>query len=224
MTAPPTGTARTAAPATSWRVTLGVPLGWALLRLLGFTWRVEYRFDAAWRGMNAARAGNVLALWHGQLLPLAFAVRKFPMRVLVSEHRDGEIIARLLIRLGFSMIRGSSTRGGARALIQMVRELKEGATVAITPDGPRGPARKFSPGALVAAQRASVPIVTMHATVSRSWQLRSWDSFIIPKPFARIIVDFSAPTYVEADTPAGAALEAPRFEALLRAREEQVGE
>lgn len=204
-----------------WRLWLGVPLGSAALRLLGMTWRVEFRNDVAWRKRHDAGTGSILALWHGQLLPLAYALRGQGIQVLVSDHRDGEVISRLLHWMGNGTIRGSTTRGGARALVAMVRALKAGLTVAVTPDGPRGPARKFAPGALVAAQRAGVPIVPIQATVNRAWTLRTWDSFIIPKPFAHIVVNLGEPALVSGTTPAQAELEAPRFEALLAPRDGQ---
>lgn len=198
-----------------WRLTVGVPLGMAVLRLLGLTWRVEYRNIGVWRARQDASAGSVLTLWHGELLPLAFALRDNGILVLVSEHRDGEIIARLLDRLGCGTIRGSTTRGGARALAEMARQLRAGKTVGVTPDGPRGPARKFAPGALVAAQRAKASVITLRATVDRAWRLRSWDSFVVPKPFARIVVTFGSPVSVAGSTPAEAVAEVGRFEALM---------
>lgn len=198
-----------------WRLWLGVPAGLFVLRLLALTWRFEPRGEAGWRAHRETGQGLVLALWHGHLLPLAWHLRGLGMSVLVSEHRDGEIIARILQRLGYTMIRGSSTRGGARALVEMVRALRGGATVCITPDGPKGPAMKFAQGTTVAAQRAAIPIATMFVTADRAWRLRSWDAFMIPKPFARVVLHFSDPLMVQGETPAEAAAEAERFERRL---------
>jgi len=202
-----------------WRLRFGVPLGMILLRILASTWRFESRGEAGWRRRRDARQGVLLAAWHGQQLPLVFYLRNLGISVLVSEHRDGEIIARVLHRLGYSTIRGSSTRGGARALAAMVRALRAGSVVTITPDGPRGPARTFAAGATVAAQRAGVPITTMFVTADRAWELNSWDRFMIPRPFARIVLHFSDPTPVREGTPTDAAADATRFEALLAPRE-----
>jgi len=135
--------------------------------------------------------------------------------VLVSAHRDGEIVARIAERLGMRTVRGSSTRGAARALLGVVRELEEGREVAVTPDGPRGPARKFASGALVAAQRAGAPIIGIGVSAKRAWRLKSWDGFMIPKPFTRVDVVYSTPTLVTAGSPREAENEAPRFEALI---------
>lgn len=213
MTGTPDGSPRRG----GWRVSLGVPLGIAMLRVLASTWRIEMRNADRWRALHDRHAGSVLALWHGELLPLALAMRGNGILVLVSEHRDGEIISRVLGAFGSGTIRGSTSRGGARALAEMARQLKAGKTVAITPDGPRGPAHTFAPGALVAAQRAGVPVITIRARVGRAWRMRSWDSFVIPKPFAQIIVEFGAPTAVGGSTPAEAAAEADRFQALMAA-------
>jgi len=124
-------------------------------------------------------------------------------------------VARAATSLGFGLIRGSTTRGAERALIEMGRELKAGHEVAITPDGPRGPARKFAPGALVAAQRADSFIVPTVAIADRAWYLRSWDRFMIPKPFARVTIAYGRPTKVLASTPRAAAEEGGRFEELM---------
>ena len=95
--------------------------------------------------------------------------------------------------------------------------MENGAHVAVTPDGPRGPAESFAPGALIAAQRSGAPIVLLRAVADRAWRLRSWDRFIIPKPFARLTIYVGEPLYVNADSLRAAADQAPRFQALMRA-------
>jgi lysophospholipid acyltransferase (LPLAT)-like uncharacterized protein len=196
-----------------WAVRLGVPL----IRLLARTWRVREVGREGWLRCRAERRPVIVALWHGQMLPLVEYHRDQGVSVLISEHRDGEIIARVVEALGFRTIRGSTSRGGARALLEIVRTLRRGEEVAITPDGPRGPRHSFAGGALVAAQRSGAPVIPVLAHVSRAWRLRSWDRFEIPKPFARIVVAYGEPTYVEAATAQAAAEEAPRFEALMHA-------
>jgi len=133
----------------------------------------------------------------------------------ISSHRDGEVVAGVAERLGMRTIRGSSTRGAARALLGVVRELESGGEVAMTPDGPRGPARRFASGALVGAQRAGAPIIGIGVSASRAWFLKSWDRFMIPKPFSRVRVAYSTPTQVLAGSAREAEDEAPRFEALI---------
>jgi lysophospholipid acyltransferase (LPLAT)-like uncharacterized protein len=137
------------------------------------------------------------------------------VRILVSEHRDGEIIATVAESLGYGTIRGSTTRGGERALLSLIRVLEEGLEVAVTPDGPRGPAWRYQPGALVAAARARVPILPIAAYVDRAWRLRSWDRFIVPKPFATVTVAYGDPVMVDADSARTAATQADVLEAAM---------
>lgn len=167
--------------------------------------------------MRAAGRGFIFSLWHGQLLPLLAHHRDEGARVLISEHRDGEIIARIAESLGFRTVRGSTTRGGARALLAMCDALERGEEIAITPDGPRGPAHVFAPGALIAAHRAGVPIVPVGVAVSSAWRLRSWDAFAIPKPFTRVTIAYGAPLTVDAASARDAASEAPRFARAMNA-------
>jgi hypothetical protein len=99
----------------------------------------------------------------------------------------------------------------------MIKELERGVVVAVTPDGPRGPSLAFQSGALVAAQRANVPVVPMLVHADRAWRLRSWDRFMIPKPFARVTIAYGDPVMVRGATAREAAAEAGRFEAMMHA-------
>jgi lysophospholipid acyltransferase (LPLAT)-like uncharacterized protein len=198
-----------------WKLPVLVALGTLLIRILASTWRFRIANDAGFKALRAQRQPFVFAFWHGQLLPLLWRHRSEGVRIVISSHRDGEIIARIAERLGHQTIRGSSSRGAARALLGIVRELEAGIEVAVTPDGPRGPARKFASGALVAAQRVGVPIIGIGISASRAWYLKSWDRFMIPKPFSRVTLAYSAPTFVTAASAREAELEAPRFEALI---------
>ena len=110
-------------------------LGVFLLRILGWTWRIRVSHDEEVRRLRAAKQPIIFALWHGQLLPLVYHHRNEGVAVLISEHADGEIIARIATSLGFNTVRGSSSRGAARALLGLARVLGEGHDVAITPDG-----------------------------------------------------------------------------------------
>jgi len=199
----------------SWHSRFALLLGRAALNLLARTWRFRVLNSEALRQLRSARQSFIFALWHGHLLPLLWYHRDQSVMVLISEHRDGELVARAASSLGFGLIRGSSTRGADRALISIVRELQAGHEVAITPDGPRGPAAKFAPGALVAAQRSDSFILPVVAVADRAWRLRSWDRFMIPKPFARVTIAYGNPTKVFATSPRAAAAEGPRFEELM---------
>jgi lysophospholipid acyltransferase (LPLAT)-like uncharacterized protein len=171
--------------------------GW-VLAALGRTWRVRVHGRDALLARRADAARVVYTLWHGQMLPILWAHRQ-PTGVLISEHKDGEIIARIVERFGFFGIRGSTTRGGARALLECVQVLRRGADVAITPDGPRGPRHSVAPGALVVAYRARAMLVPIVAHVDRAWRLRSWDAFEIPKPFAKVTILYGPPTTIDGD-------------------------
>jgi lysophospholipid acyltransferase (LPLAT)-like uncharacterized protein len=198
---------------TRWAVRAGV---W-LIRLLAMTWRMEtVNGDEL---ANARRTGTrvIFALWHGELLPLLWHQRGENVAIVISEHRDGEIVARIAESLGYSTVRGSSSRGGSRALIGLMREIDAGRDGAITPDGPRGPARVFAPGAAVAAQRTGALIAPIRAQSSSAWRLKSWDRFLIPKPFARVRVSLGPLTAVDAPSPRAAAEQAPRLQAILDA-------
>ena len=198
-----------------WKLSITVRVGALIIRALASTWRYHVTNADAIRGLRSHQQPFVFAFWHGTMLPLVWLHRDEGVPVVISEHRDGEIIARIVERFGFRTIRGSTTRGAARALLGIVRELESGAEVAVTPDGPRGPARKFASGALVAAQRVGIPIVCIGVAASRAWRLKSWDAFMIPKPFSRVYVAYAAPTYVDATSARGAEEEAPKFETLI---------
>ncbi|MBL0939749.1 MAG: lysophospholipid acyltransferase family protein [Gemmatimonadaceae bacterium] len=175
-----------------WRTRLTINAGWWVLRVLGWTWRSRVAGRDALVRRAPGTDAVVYTLWHGQMLPVLWS-HHVRTGVLVSEHRDGEIITRILEKFGMFGVRGSSSRGGTRALLEAVQVVREGTDMAFTPDGPRGPRHSFAPGALILAHRAKVPIVTITAHVDRVWRLRSWDGFEIPKPFARISVLYGEP-------------------------------
>ena len=112
---------------------------------------------------------------------------------MISDHKDGEIIARVILFFGIGAIRGSSSKGAVKALAQSFRELKSGIDVIITPDGPRGPYHSVADGAVVIAQKQNAPIQILNYEASKFWQLKSWDKMIIPKPFSKISYTLSPP-------------------------------
>jgi len=171
-----------------------------LIRLLGVTWRVRMIDAGPIDRLRHDGQPVALLLWHGQLLPLLYVMRFQSIACLISTHKDGELIAQVARRLGCTLIRGSSSRGADRALLGLVRALRDGFTVAVTPDGPRGPYRTFASGALVAAHRAGAPVVAFGVHASRAWYLTSWDRFMIPKPFATLTIVFDAPAVVPGDS------------------------
>jgi lysophospholipid acyltransferase (LPLAT)-like uncharacterized protein len=189
--------------------------GGTALRALAATWRYRVVGGEAVQSVRAGGTPVIFSLWHGQLLPLIWHHRNEGVAILVSEHRDGEIIARVATSLGYRLIRGSTTRGGERALLTLAKQLTAGLDAAVTPDGPKGPAKSYAPGALIAAQRSGALIVPIAAHASRAWHLSSWDSFMIPKPFATVTVAYGRPTPVLSASSRDAAAEAPVFQAMM---------
>jgi lysophospholipid acyltransferase (LPLAT)-like uncharacterized protein len=177
------------------RVLVGIAgaLGPVVIRLLGSTWRVVQANAERLEGVRAAEGGVVFAFWHGQLLALEFVHRGEGIQVLSSWHRDGEISARLMTSLGYGVVRGSSTRGSARGLMLMLRRAKEGHDLAVTPDGPRGPARTVKRGTFYLSEKSGSLIVPVGVGTSRAFRLGSWDSFMIPHPFARVGIVYGRP-------------------------------
>lgn len=167
----------------------GAALG-ALLRLLAATWRVEVVGREHLAATQDAGRAFVFALWHRTLLPLLWWHRRQGVTLLVSRHADGALVAASAARMGYHLVRGSTSRGGAAALRGLVRALVAGRTVAVTPDGPRGPARVVKPGVLAAAERGRAAILPVAAGASSAWELRSWDRLLIPRPFARVRIAY----------------------------------
>jgi len=160
-------------------------IGSLLIRLLYITNKKKFHAPKS--------IGNkpiIMACWHGELLMIPYAYttfRKNPhVKLLISQHFDGNLIAKTLNFFNFDTIRGSSTRGGAKALIESIKELKNGYDLGITPDGPKGPRHEVSNGIIVMAQKAKANIVLVEIKPSSYWKLRSWDKFVIPKPFGTI--------------------------------------
>jgi len=179
-----------------WTFRLAVRFGPLLIRALARTWRIE------WIGMehhDACRAdgGSVIfTFWHGRLLPLTYTHRDRAIQILISRHRDGEIIRQVTGRLGFGSVRGSTGKEGARAILQMARRGADGFDLAITPDGPRGPREVAQAGVVLIAQRSGLPVLPLTSASSRGLTLRSWDGFRIPAPFSRVVVGYGPPIRV----------------------------
>ena len=182
-----------------------------LVRGLGATWRIDRSATRAWERELAAGARCIFAFWHARMLPLVYTHRGRGVVVLVSRHRDGEWIARLIERLGFGTVRGSSTRGGEEAMRGLLSAAARHPMLAFTPDGPRGPAERVKPGVVWLASRTGLPVIPVATAASRAHVFRSWDRFRVPLPFARVHVAYGDPIAV----PPGAddaALERARLE------------
>ena len=146
----------------------------------------------------------VTVFWHEHILMAPYCWRFLRQNrpdakvfAMISEHKDGEYIARLVEHMGIEAARGSSTRGGARALIEALRRIQQGWDAGITPDGPRGPRHSVAPGVVALAQKSGCHIVAMRYTATRYWRLKSWDRFMVPKPFGTITLEVGEPFSVE---------------------------
>ena len=138
----------------------------------------------------------IYVLWHQRLLGLVYSHRNTNARTLISQHADGDLIAGIVERLGFKPIRGSSSRGGIRALRELIASGGDGFDYGIVPDGPRGPCFEFKPGALFLASQTGFPIVPITISFARAWRARSWDRFLVPKPFTRAVIHVGEPVHI----------------------------
>jgi lysophospholipid acyltransferase (LPLAT)-like uncharacterized protein len=135
----------------------------------------------------------ILAFWHGRILPATYFFRGRGIVVITSENFDGEWIAGIIERFGYGTARGSSSRGGRKALLQLTRDLSSGRPAAFTVDGPRGPARVAQPGAVWLAKATGNPVVPFHIEAARHWSVNSWDRAQIPRPFTTASVVVGEP-------------------------------
>lgn len=168
------------------------------VKLLAASWRISTVHEERWRPLYEARRAHVFLLWHEALLPLLWQHRHQGITIVVSAARDGQYLADFAATLGYGAVRGSSSRGAARALLGAVRELQAGRAVAFTPDGPQGPRREIKPGVVAAAQRAGAVVIPLHAEAGWAWRLNSWDRLLIPRPAARVRISYGRPFEVAA--------------------------
>jgi len=171
-----------------------IRLGLILLRLLASTWRIQVQ------GKIPSSENGIIIVWHGQMLCVWKYFAHRSMAGLTSHSKDGDVLATLLSAWNYSVLRGSSSKGGAEVLEQIISTAKE-QTVIITPDGPRGPANVAKAGAFVAAQRSETLLYPCRVHLKKAHYLRSWDSFAIPFPFSQCTIEFLEPIHIakEAD-------------------------
>lgn len=141
----------------------------------------------------------IYSFWHRCVFPAAYLWRNLNIRVMTSQSYDGEYIARIIQKFGFAPVRGSSSRGAVRALLGMRREAEQGWTVAFTIDGPRGPMYVAKPGPVLLARSTGIPMSVFHIAVEEAWVLNTWDRFMIPKPFSRVLMRVAGEIAVPAD-------------------------
>ncbi|MFZ1219347.1 MAG: lysophospholipid acyltransferase family protein [Chthoniobacterales bacterium] len=209
----------------SWRARALLAFGFGLYRLWARTLRLQVEDPHEVIGF-VRNQPVIFAIWHNRLLMLPRVFDpSFPTRQsfgLISASRDGDFIASFIERSGYGTIRGSSSRKGMLALRQLVDTLAAGSNVLLTPDGPRGPVYQASQGVIFLAQKSGAPIVPIHMEYSGSWRLKSWDRFVVPRPFAKLRAIFGPPIRVAPmDDPAQFEAERLRLEKAMMSLVEQ---
>ena len=182
------------------------------LKLVHRTTRWQQEMPPETEALIRSRSPFIAAFWHGRMAMMraAWPSRPQDFHMLISEHSDGQLIARGMERLGFSTISGSSRRGGLTALREIGRRLQHGAAIGITPDGPKGPRMRAKAGAVAAARRAGVAILPVSGATSRTYLLGTWDRFCLVLPFGRGLLLWGLPITVPAEAD-DAAIEAIRL-------------
>jgi len=172
------------------------PIIWLFIRFLFFTSKKRWHFNE-----KLPNSPVVIAFWHGELLMAPFVYNKLgtsrDINVMISDHFDGEVIARVIRLFGMKTVRGSTRKGATKVLISALKAVRDrDENIGITPDGPKGPRHSISDGAVVIAQKANIPIVIINCHPKKYWQASSWDRFTIPKPFGTIDFYVSEPIYL----------------------------
>jgi lysophospholipid acyltransferase (LPLAT)-like uncharacterized protein len=185
------------------RLTLAIVprLVWALLWTAGITWRFEViAEDDVIPVLAGQKAGpEIYCFWHQCVLPCTMYFRRSGAVILISRSFDGELITRILRLFGFDAVRGSSSRGASEGFLGLKEVIQSGRTAIFTADGPRGPIYQTKPGPIKLAQTTGAPIGAFHLEPLRAWKMRSWDRFLVPKPFTRICVSWARWTHVASD-------------------------
>ena len=171
-----------------------------LIRLVHLTNRWQVISGDIPQKFWAEKKPFILCFWHGRIMMAPYCWdRSAPINMLISDHQDGQLIARTVSHFGIKTVVGSTSKGGAKAVREMVKWIKGGEYVGITPDGPRGPRMRSSEGAVVVARLSGVPLIPVSFSTSRGINLRSWDRFLVAKPFGRGVFVWGQPIYVGRD-------------------------
>lgn len=169
-----------------------------LISLIGRT--IRFEAPQGWENLESiekSRKKPIYAFWHNRIFSATYFFRNRGIVVITSQSFDGEYIARFIQRFGYGAARGSSTRGGVGALVQMIRLMKKGFPTGFTVDGPKGPKYVAKTGAILLAKKTENPVMPFSVEVKNYWKINSWDKLQIPKPFSRAKVFIAAPVYVE---------------------------
>lgn len=177
-------------------------VGTVAIRLIGSTLRYQYSLEDEGGARpggppdSLAKSQGIFGFWHSCIFPATYYCRGLGIGVLTSRSFDGEYIARIIENFGYRALRGSSSRGVVGGLRSMIQHVRAGHLAAFTCDGPRGPAQVAKPGPVLLARQTGVPLRAFHVSLSKYWELKTWDRTRIPKPFSRAVARFSAPIHV----------------------------
>ncbi|MBL8048525.1 MAG: lysophospholipid acyltransferase family protein [Chthonomonas sp.] len=171
---------------------LSAPIYW-VVRLIGMSLRLTVEGLDRYEGKPG---GRIFSGWHGRTFIAATLFRHKGLWTIISTSRDGEMQNRIFTRFGYKTIRGSSNRGAVKVLVESIRVLKQGETMAFTPDGPRGPTHIVQDGIIAMAQKSGAEIVPVGVSAARRWLIGTWDSYMVPKLFSRAIMIFGEPILV----------------------------
>lgn len=175
-------------------------VGISIVKCLSFTHRVKLVESDNEERFTSQDKGLIYISWHQRFFPgITFFARRKPIAIMISQSKDGEFIAHIVRILGWEAVRGSSTRGGREALARLKELALNGYRIGHIVDGPKGPFGEVKPGLLRIAQATGLPIVPTVTSAERRWTVNSWDRFMIPKFFSRVIIRFGKPIYVPAD-------------------------
>jgi len=174
-------------------------LTWLLLQVLARTSRVAIRYHGPSQALQNSGRDFIFICWHGKMLLPIFIQRHRGICAMVSEHTDGELISRTIQLLGYTTVRGSSTRGGAKALIRLLVAVKKGVIGCLLPDGRRGPRHYLKPGVIMLASRSQRPLLPITFAAQKPIQLKSWDRFTLWRPFSRLGLIYGEPISVPPD-------------------------
>jgi lysophospholipid acyltransferase (LPLAT)-like uncharacterized protein len=174
-------------------------IGYWIIRIVGSTLRWEVRDWQYLEAVYTAGKRLILAFWHGRIFMASYYFRHRQIVVMISQNLDGEYISRVIRRLGYGVARGSSTRGSHGATAEIIRALKTNKDVGFAMDGPRGPRYIAKPGAAYVALKTGNPVVPFSISVEKKWIARSWDHFMVPRPFSRALVLIGTPIFIRAN-------------------------
>lgn len=170
--------------------------------IFALMWLIYLTCKKEWLGKPVPKDESVVILfWHGKIALMPFVFKRWwgkkKAKVMISDHKDGEIITRVIRHFNIGAIRGSTSKGAARVLLAALRELKEGTDIFITPDGPRGPRHSISQGSVIIPQKSNSRVIILDYSASKYWQFKSWDKMILPKPFSTITYKISEPFKID---------------------------